>query len=174
MLCPLLAGLWTSLGLEKNIVYYRSHSKHLFYKPAHALFLAFDPHTDTPLSEHPFPSYLFFPWQWTQMTASEAHVAVDPGLQSYSFLWERSRTRPTLCICWKLTEFWLSMNYWGIKQGLSSTAEKGGILKLTYEQSQYPAGALANVIEVYLICLLSWQFSNRHPTNALLLAFWTH
>lgn len=61
MLCPLLAGLWTSLGLEKNIVYYRSHSKHLFYKPAHALFLAFDPHTDTLLSEHPFPSYLFFP-----------------------------------------------------------------------------------------------------------------
>lgn len=61
MMCPLHAGLWTSLGLEKNAVYYRSHSKHVFYKPAHAFFLAFDPTvTLCSLNIH-FPHIFFSP-----------------------------------------------------------------------------------------------------------------
>lgn len=43
------------------------------------------------------------------------------------------------------------MNYWELEQGLPSAAEKGGILKLIYEQSQDPAETMANMMEVYLI-----------------------
>lgn len=89
MMCPLLAGLWTTLVLEKNTVYYISHSKYLFYKPAHAFFLAFDPTLALcPLNIH-FPLiFSLSPRQKTQMTASETHTSVDPDVQFCSIVQE--------------------------------------------------------------------------------------
>lgn len=138
MMRPLLAGLWTTLVLEKNTVYYRSHSKYLFYKPAHAFFLAFDPTLALcPLNIH-FPLIFSSPTTNTDDSIRNPHSCGSrPAVLQHS---SRGHIQGQLCICCELKEFWLSMNSWGTKQGLSFAAEKGGILKLIYEQLQYPVG----------------------------------
>lgn len=74
------------------------------------------------------------------MTVPEAHIAVDPGLQFCSIVQEaREVTHDANLVCllkmYLHLTHWLSGNYREREEGLPSTVEKGGILKLIYEQS---------------------------------------
>lgn len=111
MMCPLLAGLWTKLVLEKNTVYYRSHSKYLFYKPSHAFFLAFDPTLALyPLNIN-FPLIFSLPPSTENTDDSIRNPHICGSRRAVLQHSSRGHIQGQLCICCEHKEFWLSMNY---------------------------------------------------------------